>query len=405
MKTSITELTTAALTAIQEQGYSKYTIAEVHEDFMKIKGLHNHYGKTELDEKVLDEYLAAQTTWFHCNALSKNRYLRKTCTANRLKTFAKSGEWMLVTRRRGSKFVLNNYYDDIMNVLAKQEYRSEATLQNMLRSARKHFAWLIDEGHSDLNSVSAQVIKSFMSSCAKQINNHSLSTLRGCLKSVYRHLYILGYTKDSFDGILSFPIAVNYRIQPAIPQAEVAETLNSINRNTIKGKRDYAIILLGTVVGLRGVDISKLQLSDFDWPNGEIRVTQSKTGKTLALPLTSDIGEAVRDYIINGRPQGKETTLFLRMQPPFTGLRPSAADSTHATYRRAIGLDRRGFHSLRRSVGKNMVTSGVPVTTVAQVLGHSDINSTTPYISLDSIHLKECALDFTGITPNRGDTL
>ena len=64
-------------------------------------------------------------------------------------------------------------------------------------------------------------------------------------------------------------------------------------------------------------------------------------------------------------------------------------------YRTAF--DGKGFHSLRRSVGKNMITAGIPVTTVAQILGHDNINSTKKYISLDNRHLKECALDFTGI--------
>jgi integrase/recombinase XerD len=398
MKTSIFELMQAALTAMRGQGYSNFTIAETREDFKKIESLHNHYGKSVLDKAVLDEYVTALTTWHHCNALSKNRYLRKTCTTERLKAFAESGKWVFVTLRRDSKYTLNEYFEGIMGVLAKQKYRSDATLQNMLRSARKHFAWLIDEGYSDLSRVTAQTIKRFMAYCAGQINNHSLSTLKGCIKNVYRHLNMLGFVQDSFDGILSFPIAVHHKILPAIPQDEVAITLNTINRNTKKGKRDYAIILLGIVLGLRAVDISKLQLKDFDWRNGEIRIFQSKTSKQLSLPLTSDVGEAVRDYIINGRPQSDDSALFLRMQPPYVGLGAAGADSVHATYRKDIGLTRKGFHSLRRTIAKNMVVSGVPITTVAQVLGHSVINSTTPYISLDSLHLKECALDFTGIS-------
>jgi site-specific recombinase XerD len=44
-----------------------------------------------------------------------------------------------------------------------------------------------------------------------------------------------------------------------------------------------------------------------------------------------------------------------------------------------------------------MVTSGVSIKDVAQVLGHANIASTNPYVALDSVHLKECALDFTGI--------
>lgn len=66
-------------------------------------------------------------------------------------------------------------------------------------------------------------------------------------------------------------------------------------------------------------------------------------------------------------------------------------------YRQKLGFSRSPFHGLRRAVGSNMVISGVPVTTVAQVLGHSSIEPTKQYISLDSVHLKECALNLAAI--------
>lgn len=49
-----------------------------------------------------------------------------------------------------------------------------------------------------------------------------------------------------------------------------------------------------------------------------------------------------------------------------------------------------------------MVIAGIPVTTVSQVLGHSRIDPTKQYISLDSVHLKECALDLDGFMPEGG---
>ena len=60
-----------------------------------------------------------------------------------------------------------------------------------------------------------------------------------------------------------------------------------------------------------------------------------------------------------------------------------------------------GFYSLRRALGRNMVVSGTPVTTVAQILGHTDISNTKQYIALDTQHLKVCALDFSSIVPKR----
>ena len=48
-------------------------------------------------------------------------------------------------------------------------------------------------------------------------------------------------------------------------------------------------------------------------------------------------------------------------------------------------------------LAKDMTVAGIPVTTTAQILGHSNLNTVKQYISLDTVHLKECALDFRGI--------
>ena len=162
------------------------------------------------------------------------------------------------------------------------------------------------------------------------------------------------------------------------------------------------MILLATVTGLRSVDIRRLAFSDIDWVNGEIRLVQSKTGNTLALPLTTDVGEAIQDYILNGRPASDLSNIFLSAKSPHVPLQDRGLYSAFNKYREKLGRPVCAVHGLRRAVGTNMVVAGIPVTTVAQVLGHSRISATKQYISLDSAHLKQCALDFTGL-PDRGE--
>jgi integrase len=60
--------------------------------------------------------------------------------------------------------------------------------------------------------------------------------------------------------------------------------------------------MLGVVLGLRACDVKALRLTDIDWRRGEICIVQHKTGKPLALPLTTDVGEALKDYILHARP-------------------------------------------------------------------------------------------------------
>lgn len=139
-----------------------------------------------------------------------------------------------------------------------------------------------------------------------------------------------------------------------------------------------------------------------DWINGEIRIVQSKTERTLALPLTTDVGEALQDYILYGRPESGLPFVFLRAKSPAVQLGRTLPYQAFNTYREKLGLSKCSFHGLRRAVGTNMVVAGVPVTTVSQVLGHSGIDSTKQYISLDSVHLKKCALGLEGLLPESG---
>ena len=166
--------------------------------------------------------------------------------------------------------------------------------------------------------------------------------------------------------------------------------------------------MLATVTGLRAIDIARLKLSDIDWQRGEIKIVQSKTGNSLSLPLTKDVGESLQDYILCGRQKTNSEEIFLRDHRPFMGFKDGVAiGNMYDAYRLKAGLPRNafdgnGFHSLRRGVGKNLVTAQVPITTVAQIFGDEDYDSAKKYIALDSVHLKECALSFAGIEPKGG---
>ena len=72
------------------------------------------------------------------------------------------------------------------------------------------------------------------------------------------------------------------------------------NRGSPCGKRDYAIILLAARLGLRSIDVQRLEFSDFDWPGNRLSVLQAKTARRVQLPLLKDVGWAVIDYVRAG---------------------------------------------------------------------------------------------------------
>ena len=115
--------------------------------------------------------------------------------------------------------------------------------------------------------------------------------------------------------------------------------LDAVDRKTKRGKRDYAILLLGVVTGLRAVDIVNLELGDIDWIRGEIKLVQAKIRKTVVLPLTADVGEAIKDYILNVRPAADTQKIFLRIQTPYRSFASAVSiGEIFNDWRKAAGL-------------------------------------------------------------------
>jgi integrase len=257
----------------------------------------------------------------------------------------------------------------------------------------------------NLCSVGAAHIQKFLLYCAEKMAMSSVHDVKLHLKKLYAYLYSVGLSESSYKELLSFTVKRGKKIPSVLQKSEVAALLDSIDRDTNTGKRNYAVMLLGVVLGLRACDVVNLKLSDIDWTNGEIKILQAKTAKTVVLPLTKDVGEALQEYILNVRPKTKSKLIFFRINIPFAPLKTAASiGNVYRDCRIAAGLPANNrFHDLRRTLGTSMVTTGTPIATVAQVLGHSDVDVTHKYIALDSEHLKLCALSFEGIAPVGGE--
>ena len=106
------------------------------------------------------------------------------------------------------------------------------------------------------------------------------------------------------------------RVPSVWEPGDVARILDAVDRGNPCGKRDYAIILLVTRLGLRSIDVKRLEFADFDWPGNRLSVAQAKTGNRIWLPLLKDVGWAVIDYVRNGRPASGCPQVFLRHTAP-----------------------------------------------------------------------------------------
>jgi integrase len=350
-----------------------------------------HLYLTELSERVKSGTLSQS----HCT------FLRKGMTRMMEVYGCGAPEW--IAPQRGSRYKFNEYYEGILEEFSKSENFHKNTLGDIVWVSRKFFAWLCENGHPNLMRIGADEIQQFVIECSQTMKTNSIHNVKLYLRKLCKYLNSQGLIASSFEGLLSFRVSREVRQLPATSMDEIEAVLRIIDRHSQKGKRDYAMFMLAIVTGLRVVDIMRLKLTDIDWRKGEINLIQSKTGQNLELPLTTDVGEALQDYILNGRQEVDEPQIFLRHNPPYRAFVDAVAiGDIYDEYREAAGykreaFDGKGFHSLRRTVGTNLVTSDIPLTDAAQLLGKITPESMKQYVALDVPHLKECALDFSDI--------
>ena len=202
--------------------------------------------------------------------------------------------------------------------------------------------------------------------------------------------------------LVAVPAARSAR-QARIPSVwgpgEVARIVAAIDRDNPCGKRDYAIILLIARLGLRGVDVRRLEFADFDWAGSRLLVTQAKTGDRVQLPLLKEVGWAVIDYIRHGRPACDCPQVFVRHTAPIGPF--SDQDHLHqilVKHARVAHVPvsdkrRHGMHSLRHSLATRLMEGGTPVEQIADILGHQSVRSTGVYLKSSLGLLSKCALD------------
>ncbi len=187
---------------------------------------------------------------------------------------------------------------------------------------------------------------------------------------------------------------------PSVWDSElVVKLLQAVDRSSPVGKRDYAMLLLASRLGLRSVDLRMLRLEDLDWEASILRITQSKTGAPLHLPISEEVGEALIDYLRFGRPETEYREVFLKHKRPigpFDG--DSRLHNVINRWRELAGIrfrtaQRHGLHSLRHTLATQLLREQTPVHVISEILGHATTASTLIYAKADTETLRSAALD------------
>lgn len=279
----------------------------------------------------------------------------------------------------------------------KSERLSHHTVYNQELLLCRFLSFLNSKKVTSIKAVNESHIIKYLSVIGiKYRSVASISTY--ILRQFFRHLY---QHKLINTDLAAFIPRYNYKKQGKLPSTysgeEIKKILSSVDRSTPVGKRNYSILLLAAMFGLRASDIAALKFENISWENSILHLTQYKTGKELELPLLPEIGNAIIEYIRYGRPESDLKYVFLIARSPFSRINQAVvtqiAKKAFAQAKIDTSNKHRGSHALRHTLATLLLEDNVTLPVISEVLGHENTESTRYYIRVDIQALRKCALD------------
>jgi site-specific recombinase XerD len=224
------------------------------------------------------------------------------------------------------------------------------------------------------------------------------STVSGCagaLRVFLRYAYRQRILASDLSATVGWPQVYRLsKIPRSISWDDVNRVLAGVDRRTVAGRRDYAILLLLVTYGLRGREIAALTLDDIDWKRERLAIPERKAGHSTAFPLSTVVGEALLDYLRHGRPTTTDRHVFFRAVAPLRPIGAAAVSSLARFYLLKAGIDvpRPGSHTLRHSAVQRLVDANFDLKTIGDFVGHRSARSTEVYAKVAVEALREVAI-------------
>lgn len=384
----------------------------VHGSYSKYYGMLGKYldqrGIHHYDHDAIEEYLEIQEKRYRKKEIHKRHYCGIKRAVRILVEYA-NGDMMVIPKiKHITRFPLNNTFEEIISDYLDHNTFHPNTRDDIVWALRRFMHYFEQLGHTTLHCIEERHIRQFLLSMSETLSPGSLKNIMCYLKAFMVYAFDHGYMFWNASALFDVKIRRENKIYPVISDHELERTLAQINTKSLVGKRDMAMILLGVSNGMRAADIVNLKLHDIDWLNGELHLVQNKTANPVVLPLMRNVGEALKDYILNARPDISSEYVFLTTRFPIRKLSEGTSLAfIFEKYEEMAGIERKpfdgkGFHSLRRRIATKMVIAGVPVTTVSQVLGQMKMDSAKQYLSFNTENLRECAISLDGIEIDGG---
>jgi integrase/recombinase XerD len=278
--------------------------------------------------------------------------------------------------------------------------RRDRGLREATRVQYRHYLQRLQDylrrfDRSLLPDLPPAVISALITESGETLDKRSVQSLCSILKVFFRYLYREGLMARDLGKAIESPRRYRLSNLPrSITWSQVEQMLQTVDRRSTVGKRDYAILLLLVTYGLRAREVGALTLGDIDWKHDRLNIPGRKAGHSTAYPLAPVVGEAILDYLKQGRPETTERALFIGAYAPYSPLSRVAVSLRAKCYLRKAGItvSRPGSHTLRHTCVQRLVDSGFSLKTIGDFVGHRTPDATRIYAKVNIEALRKVAL-------------
>lgn len=267
------------------------------------------------------------------------------------------------------------------------------------RSRVKKFLEYLDRaGFSSLQDVTREEMLDFMIFLKSNYSSAARGNILYTVKNFLLFCEPRNYISCSLAGIIkSIYTNPNETLPSTYTQKEVGAMLETVDKTTGRGKKDYAMLLLASIMGMRAYDIVKLKSNSIRWEDHCIEFFQSKTGIYTKLPMPAVVETALAEYL-SCRPDSGLAYVFVRERAPFGPYYDTSILSARVSeYMHKAGIDtsgrNHGPHALRHSMASWMLADEQPLPVIASALGHDSTKNTSHYIRINIECLRSVGLE------------
>lgn len=307
------------------------------------------------------------------------------------------GRGLLAPAPQQQPTALQQLIEEFRKWLLQERNLSPSTVLRYENTARRFLTeQALHDGVLQVNDLTGADVNAFLLRECARVSAGSAKGRVAELRSLLRFLYLrqllplrLGSAVPPVGGwrFAAIPVIVS--------NADVTAVLDSSDTTTLQGIRNRAIMLLVARLGLRSIEVARLELDDIDWRRGELTV-RGKARRHDRLPLPREVGEALGAYLLQRGEQRSSRRVFFTCRAPRQPIRPDLVNDVVERACLAAGVPRFGPHRMRHALAGELLRKGAGLLAIGQVLRHQDLATTALYAKVDLDTLRSIALPWPG---------